>query len=173
MSLRFGGDPAAAAWLAAGGLGSDVSATLMLGPSGFEAYARILALPDPSFPGQAEADIDEAVIDAAPTDMALVDRTVATLTETTHDEELFFLLWDGWPYRPPLPVAPTVEIGGIRRYVLASGTRKEWLAWTAGLAEGAYAPGFVWPTDHRWCVAMTPTRTLPASGARARSSTIC
>lgn len=61
MSLRFDVDLAKADWITSGlpaFVDEAVTRRLLFGPDGFEAYARVLALPDPLYPGQSENDAD-------------------------------------------------------------------------------------------------------------------
>lgn len=156
MSLRFGADTSSATWLTEDVPdvhGAAVARRLLIGPDGFEAYARVLTLPDPSFPGQSETDLDDEEFDAALSDVELVGSIVDVMTGSTDDAELCFLLWDGWPYSPELLVDNPVDIAKIRRYAFAQGTLQDWLSWVDAGAERGFAPGFVWPTDRSWCIA--------------------
>lgn len=157
MGLSFEADPHEATWLAerlSRGSAEDVSLSLVLGPPGFEAYARVLALPDPSRPGLSEADLDDATLDDAPSDVLVVSETLAGLAGfTALPDQLCFLFWDGWPFDPPLPAGRRIDVAHRRQYALARGTREEWLAWASLDREGSFPPGFVWPADQSWCIA--------------------
>lgn len=156
MSLRFGADTSSATWLTEDVPdihGVAVARRLLIGPDGFEAYARVLTLPDPSFPGQSETDLDDEEFDAAVSGVELAGSIIDVMTGSTDDAELCFLLWDGWPYRPELLVDNPVDIAKIRRYAFAQGTLQDWLSWVDAGAERGFAPGFVWPTDRSWCIA--------------------
>lgn len=155
MTLSFDADPSNARWLTEDVPhvhGAAVSRRLLIGPDAFEAYARVLTLPDPTYPGQSESDVDDEEIDAAPSDVDLVTAIVDLMTASDDRTELFFLLWDGWPYSPELAVESPVEIAKIRRYALAHGTLRDWLTWMDDGAERGFAPGFVWPADRSWCI---------------------
>lgn len=155
MSLRFDADPSSATWLTEGVPdihGAAVARRLLIGPDGFEAYARVLTLPDPSFPGQSETDLDDDELDAALSDVELVGGIVDVMTGSADDVELRFLLWNGWPYDPDLPVESPIDIAKIRQYALAQGTLQDWLSWVDAGAERGFAPGFVWPADRSWCI---------------------
>lgn len=152
MSLRFDIDPRTANWVVAGlpgGLDPALTRRLVIGPDGFEAYARVLALPDPLHPGQSENDAGELSTDLS--DAELISGVVDLLTDTADDVELLFLLWEGWPYRPSLPRGRRIDLAGIREYALAAGTLRDWLDWRDAGDRG-YAPGFVWPADRSWCI---------------------
>lgn len=156
MTLSFDADPSNARWLTEDVPdvhGAAVSRRLLIGPDGFEAYARVLTLPDPSFPGQSETDLDDEEVDAALSDVELVGGIVDVMTASADDVELYFLLWDGWPYDPELLVERPIDIAKIRRYSLAQGTLHEWLSWVDDGVERGFAPGFVWPADRSWCIA--------------------
>lgn len=155
MTLEFIDDVREPAWLlppASNHLTAET--TLWLGPAGFEAYARVLQLPDPAYDRQPEAEVDDDVLDRAPGDVELVRRIVDVLGSSSDD--LFLLLWEGYPYRPPLPATARFGLAGLRRYALTRGTIDDWAAWVAGTSEPhgrAFPPAFVWPADHAWCVA--------------------
>lgn len=157
MGLNFQTDPQEAMWLAerlSRGTAEDVSQSLVLGPPGFQSYARVLALPDPIRPGQSESDIDDATLDDAPSDVVVVSETLDALAGfTATPDRLFFLLWDGWPFDPPLPAGHRIDVAHRRQYAMAQGTRDEWLAWASLDREGSFPPGFVWPADRAWCAA--------------------
>lgn len=155
MTLSFDVDPSNARWLTEDVPdvhGAAVSRRLLIGPDGFEAYARVLTLPDPSFPGQSETDLDDEEFDAALSDVELVGGIIDVMTGSAEEAELCFLLWDGWPYDPELPVESPIDIAKIRRYALAQGTLQDWLIWVDAGTERGFAPGFVWPADRSWCI---------------------
>ena len=155
MTLELVDDVRETAWL--GASESDhavVEATLWFGPAGFEAYARVLQLPDPAFDRQPEAELADEVLDGAPSDVELVTGIVDVLGSSSDD--LRFLLWDGYPYRPALLATSRFDLVGLRQYVLARGTVGDWARWVADAAEPhgrAFPPAFVWPSDRGWCVA--------------------
>ncbi len=128
--------------------------TLLLGPDGFDAYVRILGLPDPTRAGLAEAEIAEDILEAFPADVELVGKCIEALRDHTGTpDELYFLLWDGWPYSASLPSTGRITVGPSRRFALARGTYSGWRDWVDTDAQGGYPPGFVWPADRSWCVA--------------------
>jgi hypothetical protein len=153
VTLELIDDVREAVWLLPVGT-ADTDATLWLGPAGFEAYARVLQLPDPAFDRQPEAELADEVLDGAPSDVELVTGVVEALGSSSDDLRL--LLWDGYPYRPALPAAPRFDLAGLRQYVLAAGSVGDWARWVADAAEPhgrAFPPAFVWPSDRVWCVA--------------------
>ena len=154
MSLRFAVDPAEAEWITAGlpaFPGEAVSRRVLFGPDGFEAYAWVLALPDPRHPGQSENDAEELGTDLS--DPELINRIIDVMTDSADKVELRFLLWDGWPYRPDLPAGDRIDLARIRKYAFASGTQDDWLTWVDAGDDRGFAPGFSWPADRSWCVA--------------------
>lgn len=157
MSWAFETSVDAAQWLkqrAEQDSTARASRTLLLGPDGFDAYLRVLALPDPTSVGQTEAEIADDVIESFPADVELVGKCIEALTgHTGTPDDLYFLLWDGWPYSPSLPSTVRITIGPSRRFALARGTYPGWRSRTDADAQGGYPPGFVWPVDRSWCVA--------------------
>lgn len=154
MNLRFDVDPAEADWITSGLppiRGEAVTRRLVIGPDGFEAYARVLALPDPLDAGQSENDADELSTEMS--DVELISSTIDLMTDSADEVELLFLLWDGWPYRPGLPTGSRIDLASIREYAIARGTRPDWLSWIDSGVERGFAPGFIWPVDRSWCIA--------------------
>lgn len=154
MSLRFDVDPAEADWITSGlpaFLDEAVTRRVLFGPDGFEAYARVLALPEPLYPGQSENDADELSTDLS--DAETVSRIIGLMTGSADEVELLFLLWDGWPYRPNLPAGDRIDLASIREYAFARGTLRDWLSWVDAGVERWFAPGFVWPANRGWCIA--------------------
>lgn len=154
MGLRFDVDPTEADWITSGLPaihGEAVARRLLVGPDGFEAYARVLALPDPLYPGQSENDADELSADLS--DSALINRIIDLVADSADGVEFVFLLWCGWPYHPDLPSGSRVNLARIREYAISRGTRRDWLTWVHSGDERWFAPGFVWPADRSWCVA--------------------
>lgn len=146
-----------------------------IGPSGFEAYARLRFIPDPLFEGQSANDAftsenhprDEDVV-------ALVCDVLAT--ETTTPDDCYFCLWDGWPLGPEpgkswifdyetgrvtpgAPVAPAFGADILdgplvrvpnRDYLLFHGPISDVNQW--GSADDDMQPAsFIWPADRAWC----------------------
>jgi hypothetical protein len=68
---------------------------ITFGPAGFAGYARLRFVPDPRFPGQREADIDDE--DISESEAALVQGVLDVLARhTTTPDDCFFCLWEGW-----------------------------------------------------------------------------
>ncbi|WP_406104324.1 hypothetical protein [Micromonospora globbae] len=154
MRLSYCQDTTPADWL----VGSDTPAEQLItfGPSGFEAFARLRFIPDPTRPGQQEADAD--VPDDHPTDIAQTRRALRLLAPfTSTPDECYFCLWEGYA---DAPLPPEVQHGRLvelphRRYALLRGSLADIDAWEADLGGGQNIapPAFVWPADHSWCFA--------------------
>ncbi|WP_370187483.1 hypothetical protein [Aeromicrobium sp.] len=171
MTLELIDEVREAAWLVPAGT-ADTDATLWLGPTGFEAYARVLQLPDPAYDRQPEAELADEVLDGAPSDVELVTGIVDVLGSSSDDHR--FLLWDGYPYRPALPATPRFDLVGLRQYVLARGSVGDWARWVADAVEPhgrAFPPAFAWPADRTWCVAFDVDAHFAGVGASEEAIT--
>ncbi|MFI7074277.1 hypothetical protein ACWENR_14765 [Micromonospora sp. NPDC004336] len=147
-------DTSAADWLVRSG--TPAEQLLTFGPAGFEAFARLRFIPDPTRPGQDEADAvvaDDHRSDIEQTRRAL--RLLAAFTSTP--QECYFCLWEGYSDAPLPPQAhhgPLVELPH-RRYALFRGPLDAIDDWETDFGGGTIIapPAFVWPADHRWCLA--------------------
>jgi len=149
VTLSPSKDRTAADWI----VRSDLPWTRLvtLGPSGFDAYARLRFLPDPVRRGQRESDVhpDGRRPDQAATLLAVLAGHTAT------PDDCFVGLWDGLGGPQPAPDAPSFAVPH-RSYRLVRGpladllgSAPEWLG--QYLVDGL--PAFVWPADRAWCVA--------------------
>jgi hypothetical protein len=148
MSLRRCPETTAADWLLASG--TDPTQLILFGPAGFDAYARLRFIPDPDRPGQDEADVE--VPEDHPSDIEQTRLALHRLAEfTSTPEDCYFGLWEGYSYSG-LPEAaargPLVSLPH-RRYALLRGPVRALDGW----ADHLPPPAFVWPADHRWCLA--------------------
>lgn len=167
MTLEVVDDVGDARWLLPDADHAAAETALWFGPAGFEAYARVLELPDPAYDQQPEAELAEEVLDGAPSDVELVTGVVDVLDSSSDDLRL--LLWDGYPYRPALPATSRFDLAGLREYVLARGTVGDWARWVADASEShgrAFPPAFVWPADRSWCVAFDVDAHFAGVGLR-------
>ena len=154
MRLSYCPDTTAAGWLVRST--TPVWQLITFGPAGFEKYARLRFIPDPSGPGQAECDAE--LPEDHPLDIAQARRALHRLARfTSTPEECYFCLWEGYsdtPLSPEVERGPLVELPH-RRYALLRGSLEDIDAWEADLGGGypIAPPAFVWPADHRWCLA--------------------
>ncbi|MEH3068497.1 MAG: hypothetical protein PGN15_10790 [Aeromicrobium erythreum] len=173
MTLEFIDDVRETAWLRPPESGhAAAESTLWFGSAGFEAYARVLQLPDPAYDRQPEAEVARGVLDGAPGDVGLVTGVVEVLGSSSDD--LFLLLWEGYPYRPALPATGRFDLAGLRRYALAQGTVEDWARWVADAPEPhgrTFPPAFVWPADRAWCVAFDVDAHFAGVGASQEAIT--
>lgn len=149
MTLKFCIDTSPAGWI----VNSDLPwyDVVGFGPAGFEAYARLRFMPDPTYQGQRSGDVDAG----GPIDEAdLVAQACALLIpETTTPDDCYFCLWDGWPGAiAPEPGGARVHLPN-RDYHLFRGPATEAGNW--GLSRDDHMPpaAFIWPADHAWCIA--------------------
>lgn len=147
MALQRCEDVSPASWLVA----NDSPDLIDLGPSGFDAYARLRYIRDPEHPGQAEADVD--LDDDHPSDVEQARRALHRLAPfTSTPDDCYFCVWDGWQgidelarRRGPWVVTP------VRRFVLVSGALSDFPAGDGLLGVDGFPPAFVWPADRSWC----------------------
>lgn len=157
MALRWSHDLGPADWL----LRSPVpwARLVGLGPDGFAAYVRLRFVPDPVRPGQSEADQDLPY--DRPSDLDEARRALAVLAGfTSTPDDCWFAVWEGYggsiEVPPALPLLDLVdaELGSVRRYALLRGRLDDLQDWERDVGDGLLVPpAFVWPADHRWCLA--------------------
>lgn len=152
--LRHWPDPAAARWLIESGTPDEQ--LIFFGPSGFEASARLRFIPDPSRPGQDEADVvvpNDHLPDLVQARLAL--RRLAHFTATP--EDCYFCFWEGYSdvELPPGLTGTSMVVLPHRRYALFRGPLRgiDTFARDFGSGRQVAPPAFVWPADHRWCFA--------------------
>lgn len=137
MTLRRWTNLKAANWILSSRL--PWQQLVVFGPAGFPAYARLRLLPDPTWDGQTEADVE--ISDEHDTDPDQVLTALEILSRHTQTPDgLYFCLWEGWGVNlgSPKVIVPA------RAYFLLRGRLDEW-----DLPE----PAFVWPSDRAWCLA--------------------
>ncbi|MEO7262868.1 MAG: hypothetical protein ABI047_16680 [Jatrophihabitantaceae bacterium] len=158
MVLVHATDTTAAAWLVSSQTPPDQLITF--GPAGYEAYARLRYIPDPTSPGQAETDAN--VPASHPLWAAQARRALNVLADFTDTpNKCFFCIWEGTAG----DVLSATELQGPRvtlphrRYVLFAGRLKDFLEVGDGPLDSdsdsdcGPVPAFVWPADRRWCFA--------------------
>lgn len=154
MGLRYCTDVSPARWLIESP--TPWGRLVTLGPDGFEAYARLRFIPDPTGPGQSENDVESTA--DHPSEISLTRRALHLLSAfTTTPLETNFCLWEGYG---DMELPPAVRNGPLvvlphRRYALLSGRLEDIDEWGAsfGHAENCSPPAFVWPADRGWCFA--------------------
>lgn len=129
---------------------------ITFGPADFEVYARLRFIPDPSGPGQAEADVDipdDHLPDIAQARLAL--HQLSRFTDTP--QKCYFCVWDGYS---DIDLPPAVRGGRLvdlphRRYALLDGSLADLDTWeqALGVQGPCPPPAFAWPADRRWCFA--------------------
>jgi len=129
--------------------GTPPQQLITFGPAGFDAYARLRYLPDPTYPGQRESD--------APTDghhplwTSAARRALSILADFTDTpDECYFCFWEGISgtfLSQAVLHGPMVSVPG-RRYVLFTGRLRDGIE-----TSPEDVPAFVWPADQRWCFA--------------------
>jgi hypothetical protein len=127
---------------------------ITLGPEGFEAYARLRFIPDPSRPGQAEAEAD--VPDDHQSDIAQARHALHQLSRFTDTpQECYYCVWEGYS---DVDFPPAVRQGRLvdlphRRYALLHGSLTDIDSWEKVHGDNGPCPppAFAWPADRRWC----------------------
>lgn len=150
MQLRHVADPSAAAWVS----GWSFEDLVGFGPSGFEAYARLRYIPDPTRPGQREAEVQVQV--DHPSDLDQARRALDRLARhTAAADHCYFCVWDGYGDLDlsTTPGSPVVLHLPDRSYTLVEGPLAALRTWETELGRGGplVPPALVWPADHRWC----------------------
>lgn len=154
MGLRLCSDLSPATWLVESQV--DPDRLITVGPDGFEAYARLRFIPDPTAPGQPEPTVTDP---DHPTDLSRVQRALHVLAEfTTTPLESYFCRWDGYvdlgiPRGWPLVAIPPHVDVPLRSFALYRGQVTDIDEWGApwGDPDGAWSPAYAWPADHAWC----------------------
>lgn len=127
---------------------------IYFGPRGFAASARLRFIPDPTGPGQAEADAD--VGEAHPPDIAQMQRALRLLAGSTEPSmDWYFCVWDGYgEITRPTNSAPRYVAVPHRRYALLQGDLSDVDTWSEQLGhEVDFPPAFAWPADQSCCFA--------------------
>lgn len=151
MVLVHTTDTAPAAWLVNSETPPDQLITF--GPDGYEAYARLRYIPDPTSPGQLETDADISA--DHPLWASQARRALNVLTDFTETpDECFFCVWEGTAGNALSTVerqGPLVTVPH-RQYVLFIGRLSDYIEASEGrFDDSGLAPAFAWPADRRWC----------------------
>ena len=153
MGLHLCSDLSPAAWLVESPVDPDHLITV--GPDGFQAYARLRFIPDPSAPGQPEPTFIDPPL---PPHLSLVKRGVHVLAQfTTTPLESYFCHWDGYtdldlpPNWPLVDIPPRAPVP-LRSFALFRGKVTDIDEWGLSWSEDTVQPpAFVWPADRAWC----------------------
>lgn len=153
MTLEYCNEISAADWIVRAQIPSEQ--LINFGPPGFPAYARLRFIPDPSWPGQEEADA--YVADDHPPEMEQTRLALEHLQRfTARPEDCYFCVWEGYSHIqfPPSVLDGPMVIIPYRRYFLLHGFVADLGSWEESLSGvGDFPPAFVWPADHSWCFA--------------------
>jgi hypothetical protein len=151
MRLSYLTDTSAANWLVQSGTPSEQ--LIFFGPAGYQAYARLRFIPDPTGPGQDEADAD--LPEDHPSDISQARRALHRLASfTSTPDDCFFCVWEGYSdiKLPPDVIRDALVELPHRRYALLHGSVNDINTWEEDLGGGhpVAPPAFVWPADRRW-----------------------
>jgi hypothetical protein len=149
VPLRHAADLAAADWVT----GWSFEELVTFGRAGFEAYARLRFIPDPTRPGQDEADVQ--LPDDHPSDLDQARRALDHLgRHTATPDRCYFCIWDGYgsfPASASRGDPPLLHLPH-RSYALMEGPLDALRTWEAAWPTSPLVPpALVWPADHRWC----------------------
>jgi hypothetical protein len=146
-----------------------------MGPSGFDAYARLRFLPDPLYNGQPEITLDNP---NAPSEHQLLQATLEVLAKhTTTADEVYFCLWAGWgsdAFPPSVLNGARVAVSN-RDYFMLLGNLSdfgEWHILESPPGQSGFDlpdPAFIWPDDHAWCIANDVDPHYAGIGATSRA----
>jgi len=147
----------------------------ILGPRGYNKYARLLFIPDPVSEGLSENEggrfTDFELGEREQLEFAVGDM----LPYTNTPDDGYIAIWDGWgsSLAPALEAKPKFDIPDRAYFVFRADLRKfasgdvnkYWMSQADILAErvlfeGGYeyihhmpVPAFIWPADRAWCIA--------------------
>lgn len=154
--LTLCSDPAPARWIVDSRTPFDQ--LILFGPDVFESSARLRFIPDPTSPGQDEADV--VVEEGHPHELAQVQLALRQLEPFTGtSDDCFFCVWEGYSdvRIPPEATSASMVVLPHRRYTLFRGRLRSIDSFAAEFGcSGATTiapPAFVWPADRRWCLA--------------------
>jgi hypothetical protein len=151
MVLVHTTDTAPAVWLA--NSPTPPQQLITFGPAGYEAYARLRYIPDPTSSYQPETDA--YILDDHPLWGSQARRALTVLGDFTDTaDECYFCVWEGVGGNVLSPLerqGPLLTLPH-RRYVLFTGRLSDYTETDAGrFNDSDPVPAFVWPADRRWC----------------------
>lgn len=154
MSLSYCADTSAANWI----IQSRTPPTQLIyfGPAGFEAYARLRFIPDPTMQNQAEADV--ARLDSHLPDLTQARRALHLLSQFTETaQDCYFCAWDGYSDVDLSAAASQGSFFSVpdRRLAMLQGSLSAIDNWgeNFGADTACPPPALMWPADHSWCFA--------------------
>ncbi|WP_072803134.1 hypothetical protein [Rhodococcoides yunnanense] len=124
------------------------------GPLGYQKYARVRFIPDPSQPGQRINDVSFEQQELRENEQIGVVLDILSRYTRTPDD-CYFCMWAGWGSiavdSPPNFAFPN------RDYWMLHGTLADYGDWNSdNPARWPYGdapdPAFIWPADRAWCV---------------------
>jgi len=150
MPLRHTADSAAAGWIS----GWSFEELVTFGDSGFEAYARLRFIPDPTWHGQRKAQVELPPDHLS--DLEQSKRALNLLAQhTTTADRCYFCIWDGYGNisLEAIPGKQTILELPHRSYTFMEGPIDALHTWETDLGQGTpfEPPAIVWPADHSWC----------------------
>ncbi|ORI12948.1 hypothetical protein BJD99_08385 [Rhodococcus sp. 1163] len=152
MTVRPCTDASPAQWLLTAD--RDWSDLAVRGPLGFEAYARLRFIPDPTHSSQRaqESDTSRRCL-AEITQLSIAVSHLAN--HTTTPDNCYFAIWEGWG---GLELVGPVQVPFINREaVLFNGAADDLSTWVDSRdhtsPDNLPIPAFLWPADQAWCIA--------------------
>ncbi|QCB49580.1 hypothetical protein E5720_09580 [Rhodococcus sp. PAMC28707] len=152
MTVRPCTDASPAQWLLTAD--RDWSDLAVRGPLGFEAYARLRFIPDPTHSSQRAQESDTSRHFLA--EITQLSIGVSHLANhTTTPDNCYFAIWEGWG---GLELVGPVQVPFINREaVLFNGTADDLSTWVDSRdhtsPDNLPIPAFLWPADQAWCIA--------------------
>jgi hypothetical protein len=151
MRLQHAAASAAAEWISGWSFEELVT---FGGGSGFEAYARLRYLPDPTWGGQREAQVE-----LPPDHLSDLDQARSALDHlarhTATADHCYFCIWDGYGSLSldAVPGKPLVLDLPDRSYTLMEGPLAALRTWETDLGQEMplVPPAIIWPADRSWC----------------------
>jgi hypothetical protein len=149
MQIRTASSAEPAAWISQ----LTFQEATTFGPPGFEAYARLRFIPDPTRDAQSENEVK--VSEDHPSDLDQARRALQILAgHTSTPDHCYLCIWDGFHYDRLVEGSRPCVVVDLphRRYLLLEGPLIGLRTWEAGLGHGGplVPPAFVWPADHAW-----------------------
>lgn len=139
------------------------------GPPGYQAYARIRFIPDPTYADESLVPMNLQTKELS--ELQEIKLAVHALLPLTATPRIGFLaLWNGWgqAYAAPLAAIKPFDLPEREFYVFSlsledftsgkvekewAAHRDEWVnAWNESTVYPIPRPGIIWPADRAWCL---------------------